>query len=42
MMEVDPTFTLKRLKTLLKCDTVLTAQRALELGLIDEIIEKRV
>jgi ATP-dependent Clp protease protease subunit len=42
MREVDPSFTLKRLKTLLKCDTVLTAQRALELGLIDEIVEKRI
>lgn len=39
--EVDPTFTKKKLLALLKCDTILSAEKALELGLIDDIVEKR-
>ena len=41
LREVDPKFTLKRLKSMLICDTIFTAEKALAMGLIDEIVEKR-
>ena len=39
--EANPSFTKKKLKAMLKCDTILSAEQALELGLIDEVVEKR-
>ena len=39
MKELDPTFQLRRLRRMLDDDTYLTPVEALELGLIDKILE---